>query len=94
MSDSNAPHHEAVEDTLFRFGDHLAVGLAPLPRTELEATALRVQRALRVSGVGRLVMPPSLKATIREDIVHSTTTGAPLAPTSREGLGRHSSERR
>ena len=93
MSDRHTPHDEPDADAVFRYCDNLARGLASLLRNDLEATALRVQRALRVSEPRLPVMPPSLKATIWEDIVQATVTGTPVAPTSRAGRGRRSSGR-
>jgi hypothetical protein len=80
MSDRYRPDHDPGEDALFLFGDRIAAGRAPLPHNELEAIALRVQRALGGSARGHPVMPQSLKATIWEDIMQSATRGASLVP--------------
>ncbi|MGH2558127.1 MAG: hypothetical protein ACRDJH_03610 [Thermomicrobiales bacterium] len=82
MSDRHIPLHDSGEDALFSYGDRIASGQAPPPRDALEATALRVHRALRVSAASPAAMPASLKATIWEDIMRSTTSAAKPAPSN------------
>lgn len=80
MSDTRITPPNRDEDALFAYGDRLADGEASAPTNDLEATAARVQQALRGDEPHRKVMPAALKSAIWEDIMHSAASGAAQAP--------------
>lgn len=92
MSQRSTPFTESEEDALFAFGDAISGGRRAEPRSELEAVALRVHRALRMPAPQQSTMPRALKADIWEEIMQSTastTLGAAPGRRTMEPVARH-----
>jgi hypothetical protein len=71
MNDRNL--HRPNEDAFFDYTDRMAAGEHPVPGNDLEATATRIQQALRANQPEPPAMPRHLKQSLWEDIMHTTT---------------------
>jgi hypothetical protein len=65
--------HRPAEDAFFDYTDRMAAGEHPAPGNDLEATATRVQQALRANQPESPAMPRHLKQSLWKDIMHTTT---------------------
>lgn len=86
MNTWHATQNTAYEDDFFDYLDRLVAGENPQPRNDIEATAARVQRALRTRRPVPRNLPAGLKTSIWEEVMRSTATAA--APKARRASSR------